>query len=255
MLSSVALFAVLVPAALAQGGCSPLELIYARATTEPPAKYSAGQFDTAAARSWSKGYGAAGYSLFTNVSALIPGATGYPVHYPADMGGSSPNEGTADMLKHIEERAKACPQQKYALGGHSQGGFVTTGAIPKMPANILSRIVAVTMFGSPACPTQVRNRCISYCQSGDSVCASRGGGSPKGAKGAKLGGLVEREALWAMAAPECAQYASKPTSGLGKGGHLGYNADGLYVRAAACYIAAQFNKGGGAAGGAAALEQ
>jgi hypothetical protein len=68
-----------------QLACSPLLLVYARATTEPPASVenaSPEQFDAAANRGWSKGYGAAGYSLFSNMTKLIPAATGYPVHYP-----------------------------------------------------------------------------------------------------------------------------------------------------------------------------
>jgi hypothetical protein len=98
--ASIALAAL--PLVAAQN-CSPLHLIYgmnsrhqsvngieiltteARATTEPPSgvdNANAKGFETAAARTWSKGYGAAGYSLFTNITALIPAATGWPVHYP-----------------------------------------------------------------------------------------------------------------------------------------------------------------------------
>jgi hypothetical protein len=43
-----------------------------RATGEP----------NAAAGRWSKGYGAAGYSLLTNITKLVPDTTGYPVNYP-----------------------------------------------------------------------------------------------------------------------------------------------------------------------------
>ena len=147
--------------------------VTARATTEPPGKYSTGQFDSAAARTWSKGYGAAGKSLLSNITALLPSATGYPVHYPASMGNGSPQQGTEDAIKHMQQQAAACPGTKFAMGGHSQGGFVTTGAIPKLPKAILSKVVAVAMFGSPACPGAVRDRCISYCQSGDSVSIGR----------------------------------------------------------------------------------
>jgi hypothetical protein len=65
--------------------CSPLLLVYARATTEPPSgveNADAAGFDAAASRGWSKGYGAAGYSLYSNMTKLIPASTGYPVHYP-----------------------------------------------------------------------------------------------------------------------------------------------------------------------------
>lgn len=129
----------------------------ARATGEP----------AETARGWSKGFGAAGFSLSTNVSALVPGADGYPVHYPAGMGTQC--TGAVDTMKHLRAQAKKCPEQKFALGGHSQGGFVATISIKNLEKEILDKIVAVTMFGSPPCPANVKGKCISYCNSGDPV--------------------------------------------------------------------------------------
>lgn len=55
----------------------------ARATTEAPQNGGTGQaWEAAANRNQGKGYGAAGHSLLTNITALIPEAVGYPVHYP-----------------------------------------------------------------------------------------------------------------------------------------------------------------------------
>lgn len=65
--------------------------------------------------------------------------------------------------------AEQCPDQKFVLGGHSQGGVVTVRMIPDLPEAILSRIIAVTMVGSPECPAEVEDRCRSYCNAGDSV--------------------------------------------------------------------------------------
>jgi hypothetical protein len=133
----------------------------ARATGEP----------ATSAGTWSKGYGAAGYSLYTNLTYLLKDqVSGYAVQYPAAMG--TENQGASDMLKHLGEQVKACPDQKYSLGGHSQGGFAVVNAVPKMSPDVLKRIVAITMFGSPACPAAVKDRCISYCNSGDSVSTS-----------------------------------------------------------------------------------
>lgn len=73
------------------------------------------------------------------------------------------------MLKQIETKAKACPSQKYVLGGHSQGGVVTVRTVNKIPADLLPRIIAVTMVGSPECPASVKDRCKSFCNQGDSV--------------------------------------------------------------------------------------
>jgi hypothetical protein len=84
---------------------------------------------------------------------------------------SSPQVGTDVMTKEITTKAAACPKQKFIIGGHSQGGMVTVSALrglAKDPA-ILEKIIAVTMFGSPACPAQVKDRCQSYCHKGDFV--------------------------------------------------------------------------------------
>jgi hypothetical protein len=125
------------------------------------------KFDTAAASTKTKGYGAAGYGLLMNMTLYVPGSTGYPVHYPASMG--TENQGGADIVKHLSERSKACPEQKFALGGHSQGSFAVNAAIPKLSKEILERIVAVTAFGGLACLDAVKDRCISYCNAGDPV--------------------------------------------------------------------------------------
>jgi surfactin synthase thioesterase subunit len=82
---------------------------------------------------------------------------------------NSVSSGVSDMLEHITKMAQACPKQKYALGGHSQGTFVAVQVIPKIPAEILPRVVAVTMFGGSPCPEVVKDRCKSYCLKGDFV--------------------------------------------------------------------------------------
>lgn len=41
--------------------------------------------------------------------------------------------GTADMIKELTMKAKACPNQKLVLGGHSQGAALVHLGIPKIP--------------------------------------------------------------------------------------------------------------------------
>src|ERR1700759_2834395 len=79
------------------------------------------------------------------------------------------------MSNHLKNAAKACPQQKYVLGGHSQGGYVTVQTIGRLPKDVSNRIIAVTMFGSPRCPESMRrgDRCRSYCNKGDFVSSMR----------------------------------------------------------------------------------
>jgi hypothetical protein len=93
------------------------------------------------------------------------------------------------MVSHINQMIKQCPKQKYVLGGHSQGGNLTFHAIPRMTPDTLSRIIAVTMFGSPACPSQVADRCNSYCYKGDFACDGANGGAfgSGGTKGVQAG--------------------------------------------------------------------
>jgi hypothetical protein len=165
------------------------------------------------------------------------------------------------MLNHITQMAKACPNQKYALGGHSQGGNVTFHSIPRMAPDVLSRIIAVTMFGSPACPTQVADRCNSYCYKGDFACndgvnvgkfgsggtkgiVRKGAPKGKGGKGASMLMLSLENQRLVADDPGCAAnvdpkgYVPK-VSGMP---HMAYNTDGYYIQAAACYIASQFKK-------------
>jgi hypothetical protein len=163
--------------------------------------------------------------------------------------------------------------------------MVTVAVIPKLPQDVLSRIVAVTMFGSPGCPTAVRGRCNSYCNKGDFVCSSNPkGGNNVGGRGflkgdggkgfpPKVGGAT----LLALSSPlsrpqrytledmtigtalkkrqqvaDCAKYG--PSAGIeatgwdarnGGSAHLAYNKDGHYVWAAACYVADAFRKSQG----------
>lgn len=46
--------------------------------------------------------------------------------------------------------------------------------------------------------------------------------------------------------PECAATAGMKMCGLGAGSHFGYNNDGTYVKAAACFVASRYAKAGGA---------
>jgi hypothetical protein len=77
--------------AAADANCSPLHFVYAHATTEPPQGIkeatTAEEFQEAAAKVCSRGYGAAGANLRSNLTSLkasthIEGITAFPVPYP-----------------------------------------------------------------------------------------------------------------------------------------------------------------------------
>jgi hypothetical protein len=174
----------------------------------------------------------------------------------ANTAPDSTEKGAVDMLDHITKMSKECPKQKYALGGHSQGGNVTFHAVPRMSPEVLSRIVAVAMFGSPVCQPQVQGRCNSYCYKGDFACDGANGGAfgSGGTKGIALGkgsmspkssGGPARIAKRATLDEACSNASVEPRGYVPKVSgmpHMAYNTDGYYVRAAACFVASQFKK-------------
>jgi len=89
MRSPVLILALIASLVLAEE-CSPLHLIYARATTEPPTSVDAKvgtdgywkAFEVAANKTATKGYGAAGWAFVAELTKKIPGTTTYAVHYP-----------------------------------------------------------------------------------------------------------------------------------------------------------------------------
>jgi hypothetical protein len=134
------------------GGCSPLEIVIGMKALSPRTFTSQVQKLTTAilarATTESAGYGVVCGPLLTATQKLVPGTTGYAVKYPADFSKSSPDVGVADTINHINERAAACPEQKYALSGYSQGAVVMHRAAVKLDKSILKdRIIATATFG------------------------------------------------------------------------------------------------------------
>lgn len=191
-------------------------------------------------------------------------------------------KGVADLIKRLKSQSAACPNQKFALGGHSQGGAVVTAAVPHIPKELVAKIVAVTMFGSPPCSDipQVGGRCKSFCNKGDTICDSKGAmgnGGPRvkcasvpsvrtelaymdlwaNATEAGFAGVesVERRQLGkgkaaggAGATNGCGEDEKGHSAGgkTGMAAHMAYNQDGYYTAAASCYIAKQFKAAGAA---------
>ena len=147
----------------------------ARATTEQP------------------GYGVVGVPLLREVQRLIPGTTGYTVQFKSDFSANSPAEGSADAIRHINSKTKACPQQKYVLSGYSQGAVVVHMAADKLDKSILrNNIIATATFGDPgqlatkakpgvspggsvpAWPDELQGKIKFNCNNGDPTCTAGG---------------------------------------------------------------------------------
>jgi hypothetical protein len=84
---------------------------------------------------------------------------------------------------------------------------------------------------------------------GGGAAPSRPKGAPKGVpKGDEAPPQQERSVLdTAFKGTNCADVDFSKTSGGGSGGHLGYNSNGLYVKAAACYTLKMYQKAKGTA--------
>lgn len=137
-----------------------------------------------------------GDPLYTALKKHISGKSisSYAVNYPASLESGSASKGNADLVKHVTDQAAACPNQKFILGGYSQGanvvdnsiGISSDGAlvggkiVATIPAAIEPRVAAVLLFGNPiraigrSVTGTYQARTKDYCANGDPVCQSGG---------------------------------------------------------------------------------
>ena len=69
-----------------------------------------------------------------------------------DLGGNYRNSvtnGNANLKGQLKKEILACPEQKYILGGYSQGAHVVGDVIQELEPAILERITFVALFGDP----------------------------------------------------------------------------------------------------------
>jgi hypothetical protein len=177
----------------AQSACTPVEVVVARET-------GAGQ-----GSSWML------TGLARSISTRIGGQTStYHVNYPASSSFlTSVPQGVTDLVRHLNDQASRCPDQKFVLIGYSQGAMVagdalaspmdrTLGPADALSSGAASRVAAVVMFGDPRFrsgePYNAGNavggngvyprrqgalgafadRIRDYCASGDPVCQAGG---------------------------------------------------------------------------------
>ncbi|KAE9988982.1 hypothetical protein EG328_003298 [Venturia inaequalis] len=150
-------------------GCSAFEVLIARGTSEPNFKEGNGKFGLVV-----------GDPLIGNLTAKFPSARGYPVQYPADSNIiPGVRAGTIDLLARLESQSKACPDQKFALVGYSQGAGLMHNAVPKIPEATQKKVLALLMYGDPELrngasgkkfPAELEKVLLQNCAEGDMVC-------------------------------------------------------------------------------------
>lgn len=105
-------------------GCSDVEVVFARGTTEPP------------------GVGGVGEAFVDSLRSKAGAKTVdvYAVDYPATVDFPRAVDGINDAASHIQATAARCPKTKIVVGGYSQGaavaGFVTDG-LPAQAADFV----------------------------------------------------------------------------------------------------------------------
>lgn len=165
------------PTAAAQG-CSDVELIFARGTSEPA------------------GIGRVGQALADAMRPLLGGRTlsTYGVNYPATYDFLNTAAGATDATARIASVSSQCPGTRFVLGGYSQGAAVIDmlagvpplgnrigdlGSAPPLPSSYVSDVAAVAVFGNPAAkfgnPVSAQGlfagRSVDLCSDGDPICS------------------------------------------------------------------------------------
>lgn len=90
--------------------------------------------------------------------------------YPAARTGI--DVGVADVQKRLEQQARDCPDEKFALAGYSQGGRVVTLATAKLSPDLAQRVLAVVLYGAgngTAIQGALKDRTLANCAPGDFV--------------------------------------------------------------------------------------
>jgi cutinase len=129
-----------------------------------------------------------------NVVAAVPEARGYAVQvwkrylsdlfhplifvqYPAMLSAESVAIGTKDVVDRLTGQHTACPAQKFALVGYSQGARVMRAASVKISRSLYPDIVAMVMFGDRGMrdmnitqfPSELQGKLLENCAPRDPV--------------------------------------------------------------------------------------
>ncbi len=184
VVAAATLVGVVPPPSSSAAACSDVEVVFARATTEPPGLGQAGQVFVDTLRSQASG---------KTVSA-------YAVNYPASEDFvSSASAGAADANAHVQRTVASCPNTKVVLGGYSQGALVVDliTAIPlsiggftpaPLGPEVADHVAAVAVFGNPlgryvgapltAVSPTYGPKTADICAQGDPICSPGNAGLP-----------------------------------------------------------------------------
>lgn len=106
--------------------------------------------------------------MIAHTLASVPGGVEYDVVYPAagDPTQQTTYIGSRDILRYISEGMAACPDQKYALLGYSQGATVVLEAIKNITGTAMEPLLKAVVFDGN--PYQVKNQKSTVDENGGS---------------------------------------------------------------------------------------
>ena len=158
--------------------CPDVEVVFARATTEPAGVGQVGQafVDTLRSQAGSRSLGV------------------YAVNYPATFDfTTSASAGAADARNHVQSMVASCPNTRLVLGGYSQGAIVIdlitalplslAGFTPApMTPDVVDHVAAVAVLGNPldryvgapltTVSPEYGPKTIDLCAPGDPICSA-----------------------------------------------------------------------------------
>jgi len=136
-------------------GCSKYEVMFARGTLEPgPYGFIVGD------------------PLLAQIKQKLPGARGYNVQYPADFSADSATKGISDVIQRLNSQTKACPDEKFALVGYSQGAAIMHGVAGKLDSEVSKKVLAIVLYGDMTrtmgkWPAALQSKIYENCAKGD----------------------------------------------------------------------------------------
>lgn len=98
-----------------------------------------------------QGESAGFHTMIASILHSIPGGVSYNTRYPADLTQHTTPVGSKDIISLIEQGTAACPAQKYALLGYSQGATVTNEVLQHFAPWSAEgeKIKGVVLIGNP----------------------------------------------------------------------------------------------------------
>jgi Mg-chelatase subunit ChlD len=92
----------------------------------------------------STGYGGYKYQPVQDWTQLLGAGFGGSAEYDSSIA-----SGRDELVHYLTDRAAGCPNERYVLGGFSEGSQVTGEALFELPQTVRDRIAFVALFGDP----------------------------------------------------------------------------------------------------------